>query len=114
MAKPKFIYLGIRGTVLAINPATGMPVWERKLKGAEFVNVVLDGNRLLAATRGEVFSLDPDNGAIRWHNPLKGYGWGLVSIATANAPANPLLAAEKQRQDEEASAAAASTTAASS
>ena len=83
MAKPKFIYLGIRGTVLAINPATGMPVWERKLKGAEFVNVVLDGNRLLAATRGEVFSLDPDNGAIRWHNPLTGYGVGTPTALTS-------------------------------
>ena len=112
MAKARFIYLGIRGTVLALNPLTGVPVWERKLKGAEFVNVVLDGNNLLAATRGEVFCLDPESGHIRWHNPLKGYGWGLVSIATANAPTNPLLAAEKQRQDEEAAAAASSTTAA--
>jgi len=112
VVKARFIYLGIRGSVLALNPVTGMPVWERKLKGAEFVNVILDGNNLLAATRGEVFCLDPESGTIRWHNPLKGYGWGLVSITTANAPGNPLLAAEKQRQDEEA-AAAATTTAAS-
>ena len=112
MAKARFIYLGIRGAVLALNPATGVQIWVRKLKGAEFVNVVLDGNNLLAATRGELFCLDPESGSIRWHNPLKGYGWGLVAIATANAPGNPLLAAEKRRQDEEA-AAAASTTAAS-
>ena len=78
------------------------------LKGGEFVNVVLDGNNLYATARGEVFCLDPNTGIIRWHNPLKGYGWGLVSIAGEGISQNDsLLAAEKRRRDQQAAASSA-------
>jgi len=107
MAQSKFIYLGIKGAVIALNSATGQELWAKKLTGSDFVNVVLNGSDLLATTHGEVFCLDPQTGIIRWHNPLKGYGWGLVSIAAAGLPANPnLIMAEKRRQDQAAAAAA--------
>lgn len=106
----KFTYIGIKGAVIALNSATGQEVWSKKLTGSDFVNVVLNGSDLLAATHGELFCLDLQTGIIRWHNPLKGYGWGLVSIAAAGLPANPNLAmAEKRRRDEESSDAASST-----
>ncbi len=100
MAEPKLIYLGIKGSVLALNPANGNPVWQQKLKGSDFVNIALDGDRVFAATRGEMFCLDARTGSVRWHNPLTGYGWGLVSLAGDGINANPLSAmAEKRRQD---------------
>ena len=73
-----------------------------------FVNIVLDGENLYAATAGEIFCLDPATGDARWHNPLKGFGLGLVSIAAENGSSNalPPLLAEKKRQDEQASASA--------
>ena len=109
MAQPKLIYLGIKGSVIALNSATGQEVWAKKLTGSDFVNVAFDGGDLLAATHGEVFCLHPQTGIIRWHNPLKGYGWGLVSIASAGFPGNPnLVLAEKRRQDEAAAAASGS------
>ena len=112
----KIIYLGVKGSVVAIDSATGQSIWSTSLKGAEFVNVVLDGNNLFATTRGEIFCIDPQGGGIRWHNPLKGYGLGLITIAGEGIPQNAVLSAEKRRRDQEqaSAAAAASTTAAAS
>jgi len=110
----KIIYLGVKGSVVAIDSSTGQTIWSTSLKGAEFVNVVLDGNNLFATTRGEIFCLDPQGGGIRWHNPLKGYGLGLITIAGEGIPQNTTLGAEKIRRDQEQAAAAASSTAASS
>ena len=101
----RLIYLGLKGAVIALDSAAGREVWAKKLTGGDFVNVVLSGSDLLAATHGELFCLDPQTGIIRWHNPLKGYGWGLVSIAATGLPMNPNLAmAEKRRRDEAAAA----------
>ncbi len=109
----KIIYLGVKGSVVAIDSATGQSIWSTALKGAEFVNVVLDGNNLFATTRGEIFCLDPKGGGIRWHNPLKGYGLGLITIAGEGIPQNAVLGAEKIRRDQQQAAAAASASAAS-
>jgi outer membrane protein assembly factor BamB len=107
----KIIYLGVKGSVVAINSATGQPVWTTQLKGVEFVNVVLDGNNLFATTRGEIFCLEPQSGGIRWHNPLKGYGLGLITIAGEGIPQNAAApSAEKRRRDQEQASAAASST----
>ena len=111
MASSKFIYLGIRGSVVAVNSANGQQLWATSLKGSEFVNVLLDGNNLYAATRGEIFCLDPNTGIIRWHNPLKGYGWGLVSIAGEGLVQNDsILIAEKRRQEQQQAASSAAVT----
>lgn len=113
---PKIIYLGVRGSAVAMDSTTGQIVWSTPLKGSEFVNVVLDGNNLFATTRGEIYCLDAQSGGIRWHNPLKGYGLGLITIAGEGIPQNAVPGAEKYRRDQEqaSAAATASSTAASS
>jgi outer membrane protein assembly factor BamB len=98
MASPGNLFIGIKGTVLAIDRATGAKVWESPLKGGDFVNVVLDGGQLYAATRGELYCLDPDTGEIRWRNELSGMGWGLITIAQAGA--DPTAMEEKRRRDQ--------------
>lgn len=81
------VYVGIRGTVVALDRATGAEAWRTPLKGYGFVNVVDGGGGdLLAATRGEVFCLDvfcldPVDGRIRWANPMRGLGYGLACFA---------------------------------
>ena len=110
----KIIYLGVKGSVVAIDSATGQLIWSTDLKGGQFVNVVLDGNNLFATTRGEIFCLDPQGGGIRWHNPLKGYGLGLITIAGEGIAQNAALGAEKMRRDQQQAAAAASAGAGSS
>jgi outer membrane protein assembly factor BamB len=100
------IYLGIKGTVIAINRATGEELWQTTLKGGDFVNVVLDGNQLYATTRGEIFCLDTKTGEPRWHNSLKGMGLGLISIATPSG--NQSLTAQEKLTRDAATAASAS------
>jgi len=102
------LYIGIKGTVLAIDRATGETVWNTPLKGGEFVNVVLDGDELYAATRGELYRLDPATGNILWKNELEGMGWGLIAIARA-PDGNWNAMQEKKRQDDAAAAGALST-----
>ena len=101
------IFIGIRGKVVALDRETGQQLWKAELKGSDFVNVMLDVDRVIAATKGEVFCLDAATGQLWWRNELPGEGRGLVTIATAFGSASampPFL--EKQRRDEAASTAA--------
>jgi outer membrane protein assembly factor BamB len=111
MPQPKLIYVGVKGSVVALDSSTGVQVWTRKLKGSQFVNVAFRAGEIFAATSGEVFCLDAQTGDVRWRNPLKGFGYGLVSMAGHNLNASQFqVLAEKQQQDEAAASANASTT----
>jgi outer membrane protein assembly factor BamB len=109
MKTAQLVFVGIKGSVVALNRATGQQVWATHLKGSDFVNVVLHNGAVLASCRGEVFCLDPSTGSGMWHNPLKGFGTGLATIATEHnlEHGNATVLAEKRRQDEAAAAAAA-------
>ncbi len=104
MAQSSLLFIGVQGTVLAIDRATGQEVWRSHLKGSDFVNVVLEDGDLYAATHGELYCLDVATGRTRWHNPLKGLGWGLITIAGNQQTV--VLRAKKQA-DESAAAVAA-------
>ncbi len=109
MKTPDLVFIGIKGSVVALNRATGEQVWATHLKGCDFVNVVVQDGTVLASCYGEIFCLDPLTGDARWHNPLKGFGMGLATIAGGDGSGSagtPALAA-KRRRDQEAAAAAA-------
>jgi outer membrane protein assembly factor BamB len=103
------VFIGIKGSVVALNRATGQQVWATRLKGSDFVNVVLLDGAVLASCYGEIFCLDPLTGITMWHNPLKGFGTGLATIATDYNPVsgNAPMLAEKRRRDQQAAASAA-------
>jgi len=102
MSQTNLIFIGIKGTTLALDRATGQEVWRTKLIGSDFANVVfLDGD-LYATTDGELFCLDAATGKLRWQNPLKGLGLGLVTIAAPQSQ-QAVLMREKQRRDQAAS-----------
>ena len=105
MAKPNVIFIGGKGTVLALDRATGQELWRTELKGMDFVNLVLDGENLYATAHGEIFCLDPVSGQLRWHNPLKGLGYGLIAIA-ASGVSSVLPMAESRRRQQAATTAA--------
>jgi outer membrane protein assembly factor BamB len=115
MKTAQLVFIGIKGSVVALNRATGEQVWATHLKGSDFVNVVLQNGAVLASCRGEVFCLDPLTGIGMWHNPLKGFGTGLATMAAepGNGAGNALVLAGKRRRDEEAAGAAAVAAAAS-
>ena len=112
MKPSSLVFVGIKGSVVALNRATGQQVWATHLKGADFVNVVLQNGAVLASCRGEIFCLDPSTGIRMWHNPLKGFGTGLATIGAESIPGdgNAPLLAEKRRRDEAAAASSAAAT----
>jgi hypothetical protein len=107
MKTSDLLFIGIRGSVVALDRATGKQVWATRLKSWEFVNVVVQDDRVLACTHGEIFCLDALTGNALWHNGLKGFGTGLATIATDlnQASANAGVLSEKRRRDEASAAA---------
>ncbi len=107
MKTSDLIFVGIKGSVVALNRATGEKVWATHLKGSDFVNVVLQEGAVLASCCGEIFCLDPLTGDALWHNPLKGFGTGLATIALEHNPESdtPPVMAEQRRREEGAAAA---------
>jgi outer membrane protein assembly factor BamB len=100
------IFVGIRGTVVALESSGGTELWRTKLSGSYFVNVVVDGDVVYASTHGEVFCLSAASGTILWKNQLKGLGMGLVTIGVAGQ--GNLMAAKAQMEaDAQTTAAAA-------
>jgi len=112
MKTADLIFIGIRGSVIALDRATGQPACTTRLKGYDFVNLVLEDDVLFAAAHGEIFCLEPYSGQVRWHNPLRGHGVGLAAIATANQGSGTTAAvlAEKRRGDRQSDSAAAAAT----
>jgi outer membrane protein assembly factor BamB len=98
------VYVGIKGYALALNRETGETLWTTNLAGADFVSLLLDGDRVLAGAKGELFCLDADSGEILWRNGLPGMGWGLISIATANGSTTLAPQQAKRKRDEAAAA----------
>src|SRR6516162_2814831 len=100
MKASELVFVGIKGSVIALNRTTGQQVWATHLKGSDFVNVVLQDGAILTSTCGEIFCLDPLTGNGLWHNPLKGFGTGLATIALAEGTGNmsAVLLAEKRRR----------------
>ena len=108
--KPEsLIFVGIRNTVLALDPRTGEAVWTMALRSSEFTSVMWDGEALVATSAGEVYRLDPATGEVVWHNTLKGLGRGLVSLASSRVPSggDATLAMERKRQEVAADASVA-------
>ena len=106
MKTSDLVFIGIKGSVVALNHFTGQQAWATHLKGSDFVNVVLLDGAVLASCYGEIFCLDPLTGNALWHNPLKGFGMGLATIATEHNPGdgNAPVLAEKRRRDAQAAA----------
>jgi outer membrane protein assembly factor BamB len=100
---PHVVYIGLKGSIIALDRGTGAVLWSTKLKGGAFVTVHLDRDRVFGATAGELFCVDASTGALLWRNELPGMGLGLVSIATASGSSScPQV--EKKKQDDDAAA----------
>ena len=98
MAQSSLIYIGIAGTVVALDRATGSEAWRSESKGKDFVNVALQDGDLYATANGELFCLDPSTGNIRWKNSLKGLGCGFITIA-ASGSHQAVVIGEKMQRD---------------
>jgi outer membrane protein assembly factor BamB len=104
------VFLGVRGEVVALDRATGQELWSTKLAGGDFVNLVLDQDRIIATTKGKAFCLDTATGQLLWRNDLPGLGLGLVSIATASGSTPSGPSSQKRRNDAASTTGAAAAT----
>ncbi len=107
MTSANLVFVGIKGSVVALSRATGAQVWAVHLKGGGFVNMHLLDTALLAVCEGEVFCLDATSGAALWHNPLKGFGVGLATIASGRFPGSENATAPAAQAEATAQSAAA-------
>ncbi len=107
MKPADLVYIGIKGSVLALDRNSGTIIWRAALVGSDFVNLVGAGKNIFATTKGEVFCLDSQSGAVLWHNRLKGLGIGLASLLVGAAPSGQqaALLVAKHRHDQQAAAA---------
>ena len=106
MTVEQLIFVGLNGYAIALDRETGEIVWSNDQMKSGYVTLLLDGDRLIASTNGYIYCLNPLTGAIQWNNPLKGYGVGITSLATARGQTGTASAAQIQAQQ----AAAAATT----
>ena len=84
---PSLLYVGIKGSVVALDRATGSIVWTARLaRGSSLVPLVVENGRVLAVSNGEVSCLDARTGKLIWHNELKGYGTGFAMLAGSQDP----------------------------
>lgn len=104
MPNKNLLFVGIKGTAVALDRESGREMWRTPLKGSDLVNLVLDGEELYAATKGELFRLDPRSGRILWNNDMPGLGWGMMTIGAAAGVQQAAILAEKQRRDQQAAA----------
>ena len=91
------LFVGIKGSVIAVDRGSGETLWSTHLKGAQFVTVAVEDGAVYAGTSGRLFCLDPSSGYVRWTNELPGMGYGLMSISGADTSA--LFGEYKKRQD---------------
>jgi outer membrane protein assembly factor BamB len=74
------MYVGIAGSVVALDCRTGNERWRTRLKRSTYVMLISDGEHIFASAAGEVFCLDPTTGRILWQNRMKGLGLGMATI----------------------------------
>jgi outer membrane protein assembly factor BamB len=98
------VHLAFKSRVIALDRETGDIVWDWKApKGnSSYVALLLDGDRLIVSVSGYTYSLDALTGQQMWFNPLKGYGFGMPSLASlrgnsGSAGAAALLAQQQQQ-----------------
>ncbi len=105
------IYVAFGKHVIALDRYTGEKVWQwSPPKGAGYMSILLDGDRLIVSAQGYMHCLDPLFGQEVWSNPLDGMGTGVPCLASANgstATTGMLAAMQQQAAAARAAAAAA-------
>lgn len=99
------LFVSFNSRVAALNRDTGALLWHWKSsKGrSNYVSILVDDEQLFVSIDGYTYCLDPYTGREIWFNPLKGFGYGIPTLATADLNTNSsaaaeLIAREQQRQ----------------
>ncbi|EDM25975.1 hypothetical protein LNTAR_19297 [Lentisphaera araneosa HTCC2155] len=104
------LFLGIKGSVVALNKKTGKQIWKTHLKSSQYVTITQDKEQVYAHTNGELFCLQKKSGKLLWKNGLSGLGYGYASIAINNGnEVNPTVYQAMQSDQSSSTASAAGT-----
>ncbi|HVX85970.1 MAG TPA: PQQ-binding-like beta-propeller repeat protein [Phycisphaerae bacterium] len=102
------VYVGFHSQVVALNASNGQMVWDWKAHtGSGYVTLLLDNERLYVSVNGYTYCLNARTGKELWFNALRGYGVGVVSLASTTASVSNILAAAAQEAEEATTSAAA-------
>lgn len=93
-----YLFVGMRGHVLALDRGTGAERWRTKLLRGDFVTLLEDGARLYAAAGGSIFALDATTGTVLWTNPMPSLGFGIASLLVPGTATAPEAAAARRGQ----------------
>ena len=106
----QLIFVGFNGKAMALDRDTGDLVWTyNQMKGGN-VTFLLDGDRLIVSTNGYIYCLDPLTGQLLWHNPMKGYGMGITSLASVRGSSIQVVVQQAAQAEESSHSAATSGT----
>ena len=98
-----YVFMGMNGSVCAVDRDSGRLIWQwqspKPRRG--FVSIFLDEDRLMAGLSGYLYCLDAASGRVLWENPLKGFGYGNFSFASVRGQSG-VYAAVQEEEDEEA------------
>lgn len=104
------LYVGVGGRVICLRKRDGKEIWRTKLpKRSDITTILVENEKVFAASSGIVFALSSETGDIQWQNPLK--AGGRVCILGNEAQAG-VAAAIQAAQAAVASGAAAAAAAA--
>jgi outer membrane protein assembly factor BamB len=102
----QLIFVGFNGKAMALDRDTGEIVWTYNQMHGGNVTFLLDGDRLIASTNGYIYCLDPLTGQILWHNPMKGCGWGIASLASVRGSSIQVVVQQAAQAEESSHSAA--------
>jgi outer membrane protein assembly factor BamB len=90
------LYIGIKGHVVAIDPATGSEIWRCRLKSSGYVTVHADAGRLYAGASGQLFCIERTTGSVLWQSGLPGLGYNFITFP-GTTPAAAVAEEKKQK-----------------
>jgi outer membrane protein assembly factor BamB len=96
------LFLGFNSRVVALDRDTGALIWSWKApKGrSSYVAILVDDEQLFVSIDGYTYCLDPFKGNQLWFNGLKGFGYGLPTLATATNHTSSAAAAEMRSREQ--------------
>ncbi len=103
------LFVAFNGRVVAVHRHDGSIVWEwTEGAASNYVGLLPDGDMLFVSSRGYTWALDPATGATLWHQPFKGMGIGVPSLATMRGTSSGSSGAAAETERNEAAQRSAS------
>ena len=88
-------FLGIKGSVVCLDTATGTERWRRHLRSSQLTTLSVTAEIVVAYANGHAFGLDRSTGGIIWENSLEEMGYGYCIIASGDPNSSAVAASHE-------------------